>query len=583
MTDDNATANKQYTVVLRCAESAIRIAQGRGILVSPIATPFGNYDLKIVTRTEKVAAFDTPLPRELWIEVSGRAPSMQDAVRLAYSIADEYVRIAAFATNAWQGILEFHIGFDSSAAETKREFHQNWVFDEQGLVRPARNIDPDVTLALMEAIAKMDPRDRNRIVRAVYMYTDALQYWKQGGEIHALAYTYMGVEAITPLVVMREVQRRGLKDRNALDEKLHGAPADSLRLRLATWLFVKAGGQRSSQLDAWIRREIIFKGDANTYKTAKGASDKWEHATDDRGRIHGLAATSLEKTAFYLRSAILDLLPLSDANRMALQSGEFTKPASTLGFQRWVSGVLNCSGDDLAAPDQAYPIVRWEFSMRGLTIGEGGRYEMTVNQKISPKLAAGVSFTLERLHFSGPVPMQHSNVEVSIQRAERVVVDGVTGARMEIEVDAPENAKWVHPYGSVMLNSNVFHPFTEFWLGNILGLVLDSGVRPGIRANVDRIQATLASRNVPADLIERCRVAWDEAVDIDEVREILALARTTPEGLTMDTRSRAGMQQLSVIGDVAKLVEMNERVIASARKIISLSEELGHALSVPPN
>lgn len=557
------------------------MAQGRGILVSPIATPFGNYELKIVTRTEKVAAFDTPLPRELWIEVSGCAPTLMDAANLAYSIADEYVRIAAFAANAWQGLLELHLGFDSSVGEAKREFYQNWVFDEQGLVRPARNIDPELALRLMEAHAKLDPKDRNRIVRAIYMYTDALQYWKQGGEIHSLAYAYMGVEAITPLFVMREARKRGLKSRTALDKALAGVPADWWVLRLATWFFVKAGGRRGSQLDAWIRREIIFKGDADTYKAAKGASDKWEHATDDRSRIHGLAAASLDKTASYLRSAILDLLPLSDADRSALQSGEIATPASTLGFQRWISGFLNCSGEELAAPEQAYPLVRWEFTLRGLSVGQGGRYEMTVNQKLSPMIAAGVSFTLDKLNFSGPVPMQHSNVEVSIQRAERMVMEGPPGARMEVEVDAPANAKWVHPYGSFMLNSNVFLPFSEFWLVNLLGSSLSVDARPSIRENVESIHAALVSRGIAAELVEKSRLAWKEAVDMEEVREIMALARTTPDGLVVDTRGRQGMQQQGGLSDVAKLVELNERAVALAKRIISLSEELSRALAPP--
>jgi hypothetical protein len=583
MTDVPKSPGKRYTIVLRCAESAIRMAQGQGLRIVPIATSFGEYDLKIVTRTEKVAAFDTPLPRELWVEVSGNAPTLQDAANIAYALADEYVRIAAFATNAWQGLLEFHLGFDSSAEGDKREFHQNWVFDEQGLVRPARNVNPGVAIKLFEAYARLEAGERNRILRAIFMYTDSLQFWKHGGEIHALAHLYMGVEAITPLVVMGEVRRRGLKNREELDVALHGAPADSWKLRWATWLYVKCGGRRGSQLDAWIRREIIFKGDANTYKAAKGASDKWEHATDDRARIHQLASASLSSTANYLRSAILDILPLESVDRQALASGEFSTPASTLGYQRWVSGLLNSSGKELAAPDQAYPILRWEFTMKGLNIGERGRYEMTVNQKLTPMLGSGVTITLDKLYFSGPEPMQHDNVEVKVQRGadrggERIEIGGQTGPKFEVEIDAPANAKWVHPYGSFLLNSNVFFPLSEFWLSNMLGVPPSIEVRRTLRENVTEILSTLEARGISADLIGRCAGAWKEAIHIDEAREVLAVARTTPEGLLSVTRGRSGMQPQSVIDDVGKLVTVNEHAVAAARNVLSLADELNRVL-----
>ena len=60
-----------YTVVLRCAESLLRIPAGRGISVGPINSAYGHYELKLLTRTEQAKGIVTPLPRELWIQVTG--------------------------------------------------------------------------------------------------------------------------------------------------------------------------------------------------------------------------------------------------------------------------------------------------------------------------------------------------------------------------------------------------------------------------------------------------------------------------------------------------------------------------------
>ncbi|MEJ0100379.1 MAG: hypothetical protein WDO12_11860 [Pseudomonadota bacterium] len=572
MSDAEVQANRQFTVVLRCSESAIRIPQGKAIQIAPINTPFGDYQLSIVTRTEKVPEFKTPFPRELWIEVKGAAPSLEDAAKMAFACADEYVRIAGFAANAWHGLLDLHLAFDSTRGNRRREFFQNWVFDERGIVRSARLVDTEMAVRVIRAHAQLDSKVRNRIVRAIYMYTDALQHWKQGGEIHALAQVYMGIEAITPLFIAREMKRRGLRSREELDVAIHGAPADSLRLRLATWFYVRAGGRRGSQLDSWARRELIFSGDVETYKRAKAASDKWEHATDDRGDIQRLAISSLTKTASYLRRAILALLPISEADFQLLTNGEVSEPASTYGFQRWLSGFLLGDGEDLATPENAYPIVRWEFKTQNLAVDERGGYEMTLQQRIIPMLANGISLNINNIHFSGPTPTRHTNVKLDIQRAEQKIVETPAGARMQIDIDEPRFAPWVHWYGSFMLNSNVLHPLSEYWLRGVLSLQTEPDVRGDLSANIQRIVQNLSERGIPDELQERCKAAWKEAEIVDQMREVMSVARTTPEGLSADTRGKAGMPAQVNMGEVGDLVQLNERSVGAVRNLVSLAE-----------
>jgi hypothetical protein len=64
---------------------------------------------------------------------------------------------------------------------------------------------------LLLAITSMPQKEKSRVVRAIVQYTDALQHWKRGSELYALSHLYMGVEAVTPLVIRREInddQRR---------------------------------------------------------------------------------------------------------------------------------------------------------------------------------------------------------------------------------------------------------------------------------------------------------------------------------------------------------------------------------------
>ena len=143
-TTDKSEGNNTYTVVLRCGDAHFRVPSGRGILISPIVSEYGAFELKILTRTDEIDGIETPVPRELWIEVTGPAPSLQEAVNLASATANDYVRQVAFGANAWQGVMNVHLAYDSSSGHQEREFFQNWVPDEKGLPRQARDIDPDL-------------------------------------------------------------------------------------------------------------------------------------------------------------------------------------------------------------------------------------------------------------------------------------------------------------------------------------------------------------------------------------------------------------------------------------------------------
>ena len=564
----NANTLKKYTIVLRCRESMLRIPAGSGIRLTPLSSPYGDYDLKIVTRSDDVKGIDTPVPRELWVEVTGPAPSLPVALNIAVSSANDYVRQVAFAANAWQGLLVVHLGYDSTPGERDREFFQNWIVDETGLPRVARNVDPEVIINLLRAISTMPEKDRNRVRLAIGHYTDALQHWKVGNEVYAIAHLYMGVEAITPTVIRWEVAKRRLRNRKALESVVCGTPEGSMLDRLLSYLYQRRGGYIPSPLDAWIRKEIIFRGDEVTYKAAKMASDKLEHGQWQHVKVQQHVAGHRECTAMFLRNIVLDIVPLDDVDRDKLKEAEFAKPASTSGFERQLLARITSGDDDVAAADQAYPYVRWEFKLKEFHVDDDGGHRMRVTQNITPLIAESAQFTPTRIHFAGPSETRHEEVEIEVTKADEATQAGILAT-----IDDPETSKWVQPLGSFLLNCNAIRHMSLFWLQKLsekhLAASLDDS---GFGDLVGEIEAAVDSLSIKYDLKEQCKAAWTEALALDEVRELLAGAATKPEGLACFDQRSDGKAPL--VADLNKLNDLNQKCVDLARRLINLLDEV---------
>jgi len=123
-----------------------------------------------------------------------------------------------------------------------------------------------------------------------------------------------------------------------------------------------------SELDATIRREVIFQGDLDCHREAKKASDGFEHGFLGFGDLRAIAARRRDQTAEYLRKAILDVAQCDDALRKKLL--ENTVAVGAWRLERYFRGLLVGEGDELAAPDQAYPIVRWRSSIARAALGQ---------------------------------------------------------------------------------------------------------------------------------------------------------------------------------------------------------------------
>jgi hypothetical protein len=563
---------KRYTVVLRCKQSLFRVPAERGIRIAPMQSEHGDYELMLLQRTEQLPHIETPVPREPYIEVSGPAPSLEAALNIAVASANDYVRQVAFGANAWHGLLDVHLAYESTDAAIEREFFQNWVVDERGLPRVAREIDPDLMYRLLLAIAGMPHEERSRLVRAIVQYTDALQHWKPGSELYALSHLYMGVEALTPLVIRREIAARGLRTRKQLEEALHGPPADSFVLRVATYLYRKAGGYIAGRLEPWARRDVIFRGDKNTYRAAQRASNQLEHGSAHHADIHSLATAALVKTAEYLRETVLQMLQIDRTDYEQLTAGTYGTPLNAGGFERQLLGVIRSKDGQFAAAGQLYPYVRWEFNLLDYKRNVAGAIEMRLNQKIQTVLAPNATLAIDRIVFAGPTPQSHTNVEFDVSKGDKPREEVITKAGAHLAVDAPGAAEWAHLIGSYTLNANAIPHLARFWVTRLDASLAELASTFTLSEGVEHILRIVNSDvRLSSHRDERERL-WKEAVSADEVRSLLSAAFTGEKGLVVPLMPPQG--KASEITDPKQLRELVDHAVGLVKRLAALLDEL---------
>jgi hypothetical protein len=266
-----AAEQTTFMVVLRAPSSArFKPEEGQEIFLSNLPGIAGTVRLRLRTRWVE-EGFEAPIPRELWIEALGPAPSLDEAVSKFSAASRLLATILAFCTNATVGIPEVHIAYDASPGRPEREFMEVFLPDERGLPRGGRLARTD---EFSEVFKRLDESmERERISRALQQYDLALRYWYFGGEWLALSHLYMAVEALTKAAIRRECRDLGI-DEPELARRYGIDPDDPDRPR---W---------RPALEAWCRAAIIFKGDASTYDAARSASDGVEHGFMELSEIH---------------------------------------------------------------------------------------------------------------------------------------------------------------------------------------------------------------------------------------------------------------------------------------------------------
>jgi len=376
MTNNLNNLSTKYVVVIR-AGSRLRFAPDEHLRLNVNIS--GN-DTVLTFQTRYVdEGFETPVPRELWIDARGLAPSLDEAVTAFTNAAMFFTTLVSFCSNGYAGDCRFHLAYDNTPGQSEREFFEQFIEDERGAPRVSRKINPELVTQVIEVLDNHEYTERLR--RAITQYVLALKYWSNGEEILSVAHLFMGMEALVRVVIKNELTRLKLDNPQELAEHL-GIPINDL--------------------DSTIRRKYLFQDDQECHKNAKKASDGVEHGFLGFDQIRPLAVEVRNKAATYLRTAIIKLLNLPLQIEHDLLSLPYEKPIGTEGYIRYLRGQLLSSKDELAPDGFEYPIVEWRFSVTSFRLTKDNKLQLSFSQSLTPRLGEGVSFQPKSFEIYGP-------------------------------------------------------------------------------------------------------------------------------------------------------------------------------------
>jgi hypothetical protein len=375
----------QYVAVFR-GSSALVFPPGTRIKVnSPIS--LGTVIITFNTRY-LYKGLESPLPGDLWIDARGPAESIENAVSVFGGIVGSLATIISFSMNSAIGDLEPELIFNNTPGLKVRDFLQSMLPDERNILHAGRNVNPKATLGLIDAI-EAHP-EKERINRAITQYSLALRHWRWGHEILATAHLYIGMEALTKAVIRSQLTASGINEEQyacslGINPDTLG-PCDSL----------------SAAIDVIVRKNLLFKGDNECYKDAKAASDGFEHGFMPFDKIRNKARAVRDKTATYLRKAILDLIKIEEVHREILLNTPYKVPLGNWPVVKYMRGQLLGDSDNLAAKGNEYPILSWKSTIKSAKLLSSGEYDFKFEDKLTPKLGEGISFKRKRFEVWKP-------------------------------------------------------------------------------------------------------------------------------------------------------------------------------------
>jgi hypothetical protein len=366
-----------YVVVLR-APSGARFDPDEPPLTA-VDFPTAVGPARFVFRTRYADEnFSVPVPRELWVDARGSAPSLSEAINAFWNAAQSLLTVVALSANAPIDDLDVHLAYDNTLGEREREFFEQFLPEERGIPRQGRRTNIAATVAVFQALAHHP--ENERLLRAVGQYHLALSNWKRGYETLALAHLYMAMEVLTPVARRERCQAEQL----------------SVAELAAAW------GIEMQRLDSEVRLRLLFQSDAECYKQAREASDGFEHGFLPFHDVRARAAEVRDRTASYVRRAILDLARVDEVSRAILLSPPYDRPLEWWPLTQYLWGRLLGANDRLAAAGQEYPLIRWERSIKSISRTETGEYQIDVAQNCTAVLGDGVMFRPEAHEVWGP-------------------------------------------------------------------------------------------------------------------------------------------------------------------------------------
>jgi hypothetical protein len=384
-------ARTEYTVVPR-APSAARFMAEEGFEVRLNVPEMGLSDIRLRAFTRWVEEGGGQIPRELILEVRGNCGSFDEAIDKFCSIARPLATVISFVANVMVGTLEVHLAYDSTPSHTDRVFRETFLPDERGAMMEGRFVRCDLLKRVADAMMATGP-SRDRVSRAMRQYEMALRYWYAGGEWLALSHLWMAVENLTDAVIKCETSRLDIdNERLAVS---FGIPLDDDE---NPWAAV---------LKHETRKRLIFRGDLETYSTARKGRNGLEHGFMELNKVAKHALKCADKTFEYVRRSIMELLGLPPESAQELVG---IKPKDVQTLRKAIRGRLTGAAEDPALPGQLYPIIEWSSGISAV-IRDGSTFKATYAERFTLRVHPEVSFTPERMEVLGRLENGEAPVE----------------------------------------------------------------------------------------------------------------------------------------------------------------------------
>ena len=367
----NQTGTSEEFLVVMRGPSAVMFKPDEQLSVRNLPSEFGPLDIVYTTRYLNRAP-DVTVPGQLWIEIRGKVHTLAEALEPFANSALTILPILSLSANASIGEPDIELGFDNTANITERDYFQSYIPPERDIPHPGRGIDVPDTLTLLEAIGAHPHSER--LLRGANQYRLALQSWRLGKETLSLAHLWMAAEAITKAKVRVECETRGITEPD-----------------LATELGIEREQYSGKRLEQAVRKKLLLKGDNEVYSKAKEASDGFEHGYLNYGAVRELSRDVRLRMAEYVRIAILEMCELDSAIFSKLTSDPFDEPLGHWPIVKYLRGKLIGLGEELAAPGNAYPFIKWSFSLKTAK-WEGSKFNIEMTENLTPEIAEGIGF-----------------------------------------------------------------------------------------------------------------------------------------------------------------------------------------------
>jgi len=310
----------------------------------------------------------------MWMDAEGEAPSVEEAIGTFSNAGRDIAAVIAVVMNAAISPMEGELAFEVTPGVSRRPFMQRFVEGDR-MALSSRFVDREKVGAVLQLVAGHP--EQHGLTRAIPQYSEALNHWRLGAELPTLSHLFMGVEAIKG-----PMWRHRLRQTGASKEELAVEWGFDPKRRMTIDEFLNAAS----------RGILVFKADTTTLHKAKEVSDAFEHGFRNAGMLYKPARESLQLTARYLRSAILELAGMNDAERDALLD-RYPKPRGLGSLEMYHRSTLVGETDQLAAEGQEYPHFDWTVDFEEVNFNEElGLYEFKPRSSMTASCGPDVRF-----------------------------------------------------------------------------------------------------------------------------------------------------------------------------------------------